>query len=56
MYFTLYFIPQKLLYLEAVETLLLDTKGQKSCLSETIAFHLTATGHDPAVFPLPFLS
>ena len=55
MYFTLYFIPQKLLYLEAVETLLLDTKGQNSCLSETIAFHLTATGHDPAVFPLPVL-
>ena len=55
MYFTLYFIPQKLLYLEAIETLLLATRGQKSCPSETIAFHLTATGHDPAVFPLPFL-
>ena len=51
-----YFIPQKLLYLEAIETLLLATRGQKSCPSETIAFHLTATGHDPAVFPLPFLS
>ena len=55
MYFTLFFIPQKLLYLEAVETLLLDTRGQKSCPSETIAFRLTDTGHDPAVFPLPFL-
>ena len=56
MYFTLYFIPQKLLYLEAVETLLLDTKGQNSHPSEIIAFPLTDTGHYPAVFPLPFLS
>jgi len=55
MHFTLYFIPQKLLYLEAVEILLLDTRGQKSCPSEIIAFHLTDTGHDPAVSPLLFL-